>query len=126
MPSTKRETRRTRRALGSVVALVGLVLASAGCGEGRGLNEYLVEGRITDSFTENGISGARVTFTSDTGFSESTTSGGSGQYSLTVQSDVLFGQVRAERDGYLSNQATVYFDRDERRIDIALVPAPEE
>jgi len=97
-------------------------MAAMSCGSPSPTMGFELEGRVTDDFTGDGISGADVTFTSDTGFSASTRSGGGGRYRMSVESDVTFGQVRAERAGYSPAEATVFFDTDARVIDLSLRP----
>lgn len=83
---------------------------------------FEVAGHVRDEFTGHGLSGATVTFTSDTGFSAQTRSGSGGRYQMAVESDVLFGQVRAEREGYAPAETTVFFDTDSRAVDLSLRP----
>jgi len=83
---------------------------------------FEVEGRVTDGFTGEGLSGADITFTSDTGFSATSRTGGGGRYRMSVESDVRFGQVRAEHEGYGPAEGTVFFDSDSRVVDLSLRP----
>jgi hypothetical protein len=83
---------------------------------------YGLSGEITDERTGDGIGGATVSFTSDTGYGAETTANGDGVYRLEVETDHPFGQVRAEASGYVPKERTVYFDSADRRIDIALRP----
>ncbi|NOY93031.1 MAG: carboxypeptidase regulatory-like domain-containing protein [Deltaproteobacteria bacterium] len=83
---------------------------------------FELEGRVRDEFSREGLSGADVTFTSDTGLSTRTRTGSGGRYRMSVLSDVPFGQVRAEREGYNPAEVTVYFDGSDRVIDLDLRP----
>ena len=94
--------------------------ALEGCAEAPVTTRYTIAGRVTDAATGAGIAGAAITFVSDTLYDDATTTDSSGDYEMTVESDVLFGQVRAERDGYAPAEATVYFDTRSRRIDLVL------
>lgn len=102
------------------------LFASVGCQESAGLSDYRVSGYVRDPLTGNALSGVRVTFTSDTLHSKSTTTSGDGSYDLRVKSDTPLGQVKAEKSGYESAQATVFFDSSERRIDLAIRPLPSD
>ncbi len=107
-----------------MVLLLGMTLASIGalgsCAEDPGTTHYEVAGRITDAATGDGVSGAAITFVSDTLYTDTTRTGSGGHYEMAVESDVPFGQVRAERDGYQPAETTVYFDTRSRRIDLVL------
>ncbi len=64
-----------------------------------------------------------MSFTSDTGYAAETTADDDGVYRLAVETDHPFGQVRAEASGYVPNERTVFFDMEDRRVDIQLRPA---
>ncbi len=81
---------------------------------------YRVSGYVRDLATNDGISNVTVTFTSDTLYTSDTRTAGNGAYELNVESDVRFGQIRAEREGFTTDQRTVYFDSTDRRIDLGL------
>jgi hypothetical protein len=84
---------------------------------------YEISGEITDERTGDPIGGAAVSFISDTGYGAETTADGDGIYRLAIETDHPFGQVRAEASGYVPKERTVYFDAEDRRIDIALRPS---
>jgi len=114
----------SRRAAHAIVLALafGSALAGLSCTGASPTVGYELEGRVTDDFTGSGLSGADVTFTSDTGFSAATRADSGGRYRMAVESDVPFGQVRAEHDGYTAAEATVFFDTEARVIDLTLRP----
>lgn len=120
---------RQRRAspVPGVLAIVILGLVGTSCGEDTPASAYELTGRVTIELTESGdpmpIGGALVTFTSDTGLAQDTQTGDDGRYEMSVLSDSVFGQVRAEASGFETAERTVYFDGAERRIDLVLRPA---
>ena len=104
-------------------ALLGAASTLLGCGDnGPPTNNYELSGVITDEMTGRRLSGVAITFTSDTLYSENTTTDGDGEYEMLVETDATFGQVRAEKEGYRSKETSVFFDSPIRRIDLALVP----
>jgi hypothetical protein len=107
-------------------ALVLVAAAYAGCAEDSPTSTYTIAGHVTDAATGDGVGGARVRFVSDTLYTEAVKTSSSGHYQMMVESDVLFGQVRAERSGYTPAETTVYFDTPSRRIDLVLKAAPAE
>ena len=113
----------------ALIALAVATLASA-CVDETNAAAYDLSGRVQVETEEGGeltpLGGARVVFTSDTGLVEETVSGDDGRYEMQVLSDVSFGQVRAERNGFTASEQTVFFDRPDRRIDFVLRPAPVE
>lgn len=85
-------------------------------------NEYELSGIVSERF-ESGtelspLGGVRVTFRGDTGLVYETSTGSDGRYRMRISSDVQFGQVRAELDGFTPVEMTVYFDTPTRRIDL--------
>lgn len=101
-----------------VPALVA-ALAGPGCAsEDAATDLYELSGIVHDERSNRPVSGVRVTFTSDTLYTESTRTDGDGQYEMVVETDTPFGQVRAEKDGYRAGEETVYFDTDTRRVDL--------
>jgi hypothetical protein len=88
------------------------------------LETYELSGRVTvllDAEEDGaGIALARVTFVSDTLIVQETTADGEGRYRMRVSTDHPFGQVRAQAEGFLPREETVFFDTDQRRVDIAL------
>ncbi len=108
----------------STLFLLLMLPASSACKEaGSATDAFEVSGVVTDETNGNGIGGATVTFVSDTLFRTRTSTGGGGDYEMTVDTDVPFGQVRAEKEGFVSGEATVHFDTRARRIDLQLRPA---
>lgn len=107
----------------SLVALTLLLLASCEP-QDVPLASYELSGRVTvllESDAEGGaIANARVIFTSDTLLRQETTTDEDGRYRMRIETDHLFGQVRAEAAGFRPNEETVYFDSPMRRVDIAL------
>ena len=104
-----------------VPALVAATLVFAGCsGDDAPTEIYELSGVVTERLTGDAVSGARVTFTSDTLYTESATTDGDGQYEMSVETDSPFGQVRAEKDGFVAAEKTVFFDMRVRRIDLEL------
>ncbi len=112
---------RHRLALSVPAIFLGL-LTLGGCEEAP-TALYQISGQITDDLSEDPIAGATVSFIADTGYSAETTADGNGRYRLAVETDYPFGQVRAEASGYVPKEATVYFDSEDRRIDIQLRPS---
>jgi hypothetical protein len=94
-------------------------------GEDAPTDSYELSGVVTDEATGKHLSGALVTFVSDTLYTTDTRTDGDGHYEMIVETDTPFGQVRAELDGYRPGERTVFFDTPSRRIDIELVPAIE-
>jgi hypothetical protein len=101
----------------------GLVSA---CATETATERFELTGRVTEGTTDEGIPRATVTFVSDTLFRASAETSGDGTYQMAVETDVPFGQARAEKDGYLSDERTVFFDTPTRRIDLQLRPAPDD
>ncbi len=103
------------------------LLLAAGCaGEGASTDVYELSGVVREELSGSAVSGARVTFTSDTLYSRSTTTDGDGLYEMVVETDAPFGQVRAEKAGYRPAEETVYFDSPTRRVDLFLRESPSE
>jgi hypothetical protein len=115
-----RQRTRASRSVLSCLALACVVAALGGCAEDPVTTRYVVAGHVTDATTGAGITGAAITFVADTLYTDATKTDSSGDYEMTVESDVPFGQVRAERDGYVAAETTVYFDTLSRRIDLVL------
>jgi hypothetical protein len=114
-----------------VALAVGAVLGLAvGCGEEENPNvdTYELSGYVRDTLDNRAISGATVTFRSDTLRMADARTDGEGLYEMVVETDVAFGQVRAEAAGFQGAEASVFFDTPRRRVDIRLRPegAPEE
>ncbi len=109
-----------RTALILVVLTLGL-----GCASEPTAEEKELSGVVRDRLSGSRISGATVTFTSDTLYSQSTRTDGDGHYEMIVETDTPLGQVRAEHASYQPAETTVYFDAPERTIDLALLPLSE-
>lgn len=82
--------------------------------------DHELSGYVIDETTRAPISGATVTFSSDTLYTASTTTDDDGLYEMVVETDTDFGQVRVEKAGYFTTEMTVYFDVDMRRVDFEL------
>ena len=109
------------------LAVLALVLGSPALGSCVGestLEAYELSGHVTSllegSDSGDAVPNARVTFVSDTLLVEETTADGAGRYRMRIVTDHPFGQVRAEAEGFLPHEETVYFDTPQRRVDVAL------
>jgi len=100
-----------------------IALGAAGCAEESPTDLYELSGIVTDESTSDPVDGATVTFTSDTLYSEETKTDSDGEYEMVVESDVEFGQVRADKAGYEPRERTVFFDTRVRRIDLVIRPS---
>jgi len=102
-------------------ALTFVALILGACGEGPPTEQRTVAGFVTDGAEMRGIRGAEVTFTSDTRYTASATTNGDGFYEIRVETDSDFGQVEATHPEYgQSAEGTVFFDTEERRVDLVL------
>ncbi len=101
-------------------ALLLFVLALAGCGDAPPTEERTVAGFVTDNSDMRGIRGVDVVFTSDTRYTASARTNGDGFYEIRVETDSDFGQVVATHPEYQSAEGTVFFDTEERRLDLVL------
>ncbi|MEM9072652.1 MAG: carboxypeptidase-like regulatory domain-containing protein [Myxococcota bacterium] len=101
-----------------LVPLLGLLLL--GCGEDPVTEARNVSGFVTELGSGDPIRGATVTFTSNTLLTNSTRTNGSGFYEMVVETDSEVGQLRAEVEGFDPAEETVFFDTDDRRVDIEL------
>lgn len=109
------------------VPVVIAALAMLGCDGDQAPTEiYELSGVVRERLSGDPIDGARVTFTSDTLYTQSSRTDGDGQYEMAVETDTPFGQVRAEKDGYVPAEATVFFDSRVRRVDLRMRLAPME
>ncbi|MFT5354573.1 MAG: hypothetical protein ACI9KE_001780 [Polyangiales bacterium] len=97
-----------------------MVLFVASCASESPVEDFEVSGFITDRGTGAAISGATVSFVSDTQFSTATSTDEDGLYQMAVQTDRPFGQVTANAPGYETNDTTVFFDTRTRRVDLTL------
>jgi len=114
--------------LAASVPVVLAMLLVASCDSSPTTDTFELSGVVT-VLLESGdgggpIEGARVTFTSDTLLQESATTDSDGRYRMRVESDVSFGQVRAQADGFRPQERTVYFDTPRRRVDLQLRRMP--
>ena len=108
-----------------VPALFATVL-SGGCGSDEPPTDlYELSGFVHEAMTNAPVEGARVRFVSDTLYRESTTTDDDGLYEMVVETDTPFGQVIAEKDGYVRSQQTVFFDTERRRVDLVIRRAAE-
>lgn len=109
------------RAWGAAAFLLLWLGAAVACGgEDDAKSSYELSGKITDDLSGKKLTGVKITFTSDTRDTKSTKTDSDGYYEMTVRTDADFGQVRAEKAGYVPTEQTVYFDTKSRRIDIAM------
>lgn len=108
--------------LAQAIAVLALMGSAASCTTNSSTSTYSINGYVTDVLTNAPLSGASVTFTSDTLFTADATTDEDGLYEMTVTTDSPFGQVRAELGGYQAVDATVLFDTSERRIDLKMRP----
>lgn len=104
-----------------------LALSLTSCDDGGGVIEgFELSGRCEEllgpDLVGDGISGANVTFRSDTLVIEQTTSDDGGWYRMRIMTDQPFGQVRAEAEGYQTTERTVFFDAPTRRVDLEMRP----
>ena len=112
---------RRSGAWGSAVAVALALMVLAGCeDETAPLDIYELSGTVTEDRSGSDVGGARITFTSDTLYTTATTTDGDGHYEMLIESDVPFGQVRAEKAGYQTVEETVYFDTRTRRVDLVM------
>jgi hypothetical protein len=103
-------------------------LALAGCSEGAPTDAFELSGVVTvlleSGETGGPIPGAQVRFVSDTLIVSETETDDSGRYRMRVLTDHPFGQVVASAPGFRDEEATVYFDTGQRRVDLALRRVP--
>ncbi|GAB5546610.1 MAG: hypothetical protein SangKO_063700 [Sandaracinaceae bacterium] len=115
--------RMGQRALVLVPLTLGLLLA-VGCDGAAPTDAFELSGRVTALLeggdAGDGIANARVVFSSDTRILSETTTDESGRYRMRVLTDVPFGQVRAEAEGFRTKEETVFFDTPQRRVDLQL------
>lgn len=100
------------------------VVVSGGCANEPPTSEKELSGVVRDRLSGARISGAVVSFTSDTLYRQTSRTDGDGHYEMIVETDTPLGQVRAEHAAYQPAEATVYFDAPERTIDLTLLPVP--
>jgi hypothetical protein len=103
------------------VGALAVLATLSSCDSGAPTALYELSGIITEV---NGgpIGGARVVFRADTLETADTYTNGDGVYRLSIESQSRFGQVRAEADGYIPGESTVFFDTNVRRLDLILRP----
>jgi hypothetical protein len=106
--------------------LVLLACGAWSCAQDDGASvaeRFALEGRVLDDDTGHPISGAKLTFISDTLDRTETRSDGDGHYEMApkLRAGVLFGTLRVEHEGYVTSPAqTVYFDGTARAVDVRL------
>jgi len=114
--------------LAASVPVVFAMLLVASCDSSPTTDTFELSGIVTvlleSGDTGGAIEGARVTFTSDTLLQAEATTDSDGRYRMRVETDVRFGQVRAEADGFRPREQTVYFDSPQRRVDLQLRRMP--
>jgi hypothetical protein len=102
-------------------------LLAFGC-EGAPTDAFELSGVVTvlnESGEDGGaIANARIIFISDTLLVAETQTDDSGRYRLRVMTDHPFGQVRAEADGFITGEDSVFFDTPQRRVDLQLRRLP--
>lgn len=106
-----------------LIALCGLLACASDDSEAFG--DHDIEGTVQDEFASRGISGAKVTFVSDTLDRAETTSEQDGRFVLRVElpEGVRFGTLEASRAGYAASaKASVYFDGSALRTELKLRP----
>lgn len=105
-----------------LIALCGL----GACGsDDAAFSDHDIEGTVQDEFTEHGITGATVTFVSDTLDRAETTSEKDGRFVLhvVVPDGVRFGTIEASHSGYSDSPKTsVYFDGSALRAELRMRP----
>ena len=105
--------------------MIGVLAGGCGEEENPNVDRFELSGYVRDTFDDNPIGGATVTFRSDTLRMADATTDDEGLYEMVVETDVAFGQVRAEAAGFQGAEASVFFDSPRRRIDLRLRPAGE-
>lgn len=112
--------------LGSWVPVACLALfAAAGCaGDEAPTDRYELSGFVTETPSGGPIDGATVIFVADTLYSTETSTDEDGFYEMVVETDTPFGQVRARHAGHVAAEQTVFFDSQQRRIDLVLRVEP--
>lgn len=111
------------------VALIGLIacglIACASDDDVEAFGEHAIEGTVQDELTSRGLTGAKVTFVSDTRDAAEAISGNDGRFVLHVElpEGVRFGTIEASHAGYAdSAKASVYFDGTALRTELKLRP----
>jgi hypothetical protein len=103
-----------------------LVVADARHGDAR--QAYVLEGEVRTFPTSDGVAGARVTLTDNTGVEQTVTTpspgGTQGQFRFVPVAGGTY-QLRAARDGYHSRQVTVVLP-DDRLHTITLLHEPRD
>ena len=103
------------------------VVVIFGCGgDDSATSTYELSGIVEETFSGDRLEGVRITFTSDTLYRSDTTTDDDGYYEMSIETDVPFGQVRADRPGYVTEETAVFFDTNERRVDFDLRPEEQQ
>lgn len=103
----------------AALSVVVGVMVGAGCAD-EVTTEVELSGLVLDRNTEAPIEGANVTFRSDTLDLATATTDSDGHYEMIVETQVSFGQVRAEHPDFEPAEKSVYFDTPQRRVDLLL------
>ncbi|MEM9192298.1 MAG: hypothetical protein AAGF12_24200 [Myxococcota bacterium] len=107
-----------------ILGVFGVLLA--GCSSDSATESFELSGVVIDEFDNIRLENVRVIFRSDTLRVSETTTDGDGEYEMVVETDVAFGQVIGQRDGYQPTETTVFFDSPVRRIDLFMRPTPPD
>jgi hypothetical protein len=112
--------------LGIGLGLIAFCSFACAAGDtGQAFGDHDIAGTVQDEFTSRGISGAKVSFVSDTLDRAEATSDQDGSFVLRVEvpEGVRFGTLQASRAGYAdSAKASVYFDGSALRTELKLRP----
>jgi len=106
----------------AVAALLSLPPLQFACASDPPTSQKELSGIVRDRLSGARISGATVSFTSDTLYRESTRTDGDGHYEMVIETDTPLGQVRAERSTHQPAEETVFFDAPTRTINLSLLP----
>ena len=98
-------------------------LAFAGCVQAPEQMGLRVTGFVNDADTQERLSAAEVFLQSDTLDIGSGLTDSDGRFTIDVITDAEHAQLRAEKEGYVSAETTVFFDAPIRRVDIDLRPS---
>lgn len=103
-------------------APLALACLLVSCGDSSVTESFELSGVVSELVAPGAlgppVAGAAITFRSDTNIVATGVTDGAGRYRLRVETDYPFGQVRAEADGFLPAESTVFFDSPTRRVDL--------